>query len=342
MFLSPFVNANFELSVSHRQTLRKIHDSKEMKESFYTRCDPAADLWVTGEDAAEFLQGQFTNDLHSSETFAITYGLWLNQKGRVLADSFIWQESASVFRVMSEWSRAATVRERLEAYIIADDVAIDDRTEGSAGWILGGPDAPGWITRLGFAVPPAATFARAGEALLFRSRLGGRESWRLHVPRAAAATWNKMIEEVGGAGCRVENDSIAIRRIAAGVPVIPDELGSGDLPNEGGLEHEAISYTKGCYLGQEVMSRLKNLGRVRRRLYVVRGSAAAALPVIGSELRSDEHRVGELRAVQRHEGGWVGFAMLQTGHVTTGQTLRLEDSEAASVVIDRLAEGRAW
>jgi len=319
-----------------------MHDFKGMKKPFYIRYDPTAHLFVGGEDAADFLQGQFTNDLRSSGENALTYGLWLNQKGRVLADSYIWQQSENSFCVVSEWSRAAVVRERLETYIIADDVTIDDRTGEHAGWVLGGVGATDWIEQLGFSLPQSNCYATAGSALLFRGRRGGRASWRLHVSRSEVPTWEEKIDRVLGVDCRVESEALDARRIADGVPAIPDELGSADLPNEGGLEPEAISYTKGCYLGQEVMSRLKNLGRVRRRLHVVRGGAENAFPMAASPLFAGDRHVGELRSVRSDVRGWIGLAMLHSDNVKVGQSLRIEGSEVDSISIDAVAEGRAW
>jgi hypothetical protein len=93
------------------------------------------------------------------------------------------------------------------------------------------------------------------------------------------------------------------------VPAIPGEFGPQDLPQEAGLETSAISFTKGCYLGQEVMARLHAMGQVRRRLVRVGGPGPA--PARNVELRQNEKRVGELRAAADDgQGGWLGLAML--------------------------------
>jgi hypothetical protein len=110
-------------------------------------------------------------------------------------------------------------------------------------------------------------------------------------------------------------------RILAGIPAVPRDLGSGDLPNEGGLEETAISYTKGCYLGQEVMARLKNLGQVRRRLHVVRGSGA--LPRSQEPLFQGQKKVGEFRSVAGDEQGFVALAMLSLVQLDPASALSL-------------------
>ena len=104
-------------------------------------------------------------------------------------------------------------------------------------------------------------------------------------------------------------------RIAAGIPAVPQDVGPGDLPNEGGLEDAAISTTKGCYLGQEIMARLKTRGRLRRRLTRVRGTGSVpALPAVlwqagrkAGELRSaaPEKNGGGLHRIGHADGGWI-------------------------------------
>ena len=107
---------------------------------------PAAWLRVSGPDAGTFLQGQFSNDLGLLSTRPAVYGLWLNQKGRVLADSFVLKGStAEEFWVGSYFSSGTAIRERLESHIIADDVVVADESAAS-GY---GADARFALLRLG-------------------------------------------------------------------------------------------------------------------------------------------------------------------------------------------------
>jgi folate-binding protein YgfZ len=98
-------------------------------------------------------------------------------------------------------------------------------------------------------------------------------------------------------------------RIEALIPSVPRDVGSEDLPNEGGLDRDAISYTKGCYLGQEVMARLKTMGRVRRKLMRLSGRRAPP-EVLPAPLFADGKRIGELRSAAPAEDGFVGLAMI--------------------------------
>jgi len=263
---------------------------------------PSACLRVTGEDAFSFLQGQFTQELRSAAALPAAYGLWLNQKGKVLADSFVLKEAADLVWIVSFSSSATVIRERLEAYVIADDVVIEDVTAEWQSVAVGGAEAEGWLAREAGGVPAAGEFIRAtGGGLVFRGRREARGSFEWLMP--VGSTVREGLTTVS-------TEELERARVAAGIPRVPQDIGPGDLPNEGGLDVGAISYTKGCYLGQEVMARLKAMGTVRRRLVRVRGAGRAA-PAVPCALLQGERRAGELRsAVADGAGGFVGLAMV--------------------------------
>lgn len=295
---------------------------------------------MAGEDAATFLQGQFTNDLRREGRNPATYGLWLDNKGRTLADSFVLGKADGTFEVVSESSEESLLRERLERYIIADDVEIFSPGENRRGWILVGAGASDWLTGAGVEAPPNGRFFATDGVLIFRSRMAAQPAWRLVV--ANEESYEKWVSKIRAECMEVGNGELATARILAGVPAVPFELGPDDLPNEGGLEREAISYTKGCYLGQEVMSRLHNLGRVRRRLFVVRWNGSAERPAKSGALFLDERKVGELRSLVSVGSENVGMAMLQTHGVVAGDCLAVAPNGVGGIEVVGLAEGRAW
>jgi len=260
------------------------------QEKFY-RWRPAACLRISGEDSLTFLQGQFTNDLQQGKSDGATYGLWLNQKGKVLADSFVRKISAREAWIVSYFSTAAVIRERLEAYIIADDVMIEDATGSMAGLTLTGTVAP-------------ADLGLSSAAWAFRGRRMHETHTEIIFPLGEGLAVNAKL-----AGSAVLSaDEMERMRIAAGIPAVPADIGPTDLPNEGGLETEAISYTKGCYLGQEVMARLKSMGQVRRRLVRVRGGGEP--PPRSAALFQGARKAGELRSAERDGADWVGLALV--------------------------------
>jgi folate-binding protein YgfZ len=271
---------------------------------------PACWLRVTGEDAGAFLQGQFTNDLRALASTRGVYGLWLTVKGKVLADSFVLAGgSPGEYWVGSYFSPAAVVRHRLEGHVIADDVIITDETESWAGLCVLGEGANALL-----AEAPRAALVFSG-----RRHRGPAAEWMYPVaagePAWAAALW--------ASGRRIESEERDRQRIAAGIPAVPADIGPNDLPNEGGLETDAISYTKGCYLGQEVMARLKSMGQIRRRLVRVRGTGAEP-PACPAPVFTEARQVGELRsAVRDGAEGWIGLALVSRLQVAPGAALAL-------------------
>jgi tRNA-modifying protein YgfZ len=272
------------------------------KETRVAQYRPAAVLQVQGVDTLTFLQGQFTQNLKTGWEGA-RYGLWLNQKGKVLADSFVVMGSEAAATVVSVFSPAAVIRERLEAYIIADDVAVTDVTSDWTAFAVLGEGA-------GEILAPWRQ-----SALIFRGRRWGGESWECIYP----------VGELAGlpAARVIADEDLERLRIEAGFPKIPEEVGPGDLPNEAGLEHDAISYTKGCYLGQEVMARLKMMGQVRRRLMRVRGRGLAVPARLPVSLVCGDKTVGELRTAIAAAEGFVGVAMVTITALSDPRGIRI-------------------
>lgn len=270
----------------------------------FFRWRPACWLRVAGADAASFLQGQFTNDLRPLGPHSSTYGLWLTVKGKVLADGFVRRGAgADEFWIGSYFSPADTIRARLESYVIADDVTLDDQT---AAWAA--------ISVLGERAVSFAAQAEADGAITFRGRRDRGEVVEC-VYRVAHGDLPTLADFITQTR-ELSPDEVERRRIAAGIPAVPIDVGPNDLPNEAGLEGDAISYTKGCYLGQEVMARLKAMGQVRRRLRRVR-SAGSVVPATPAPLFASGRQVGELRSAIGDGDGWIGLAMISL--LTLGQ-----------------------
>ncbi len=186
-----------------------------------------------------------------------------------------------------------------------------------------GPDRPG-NRRLA-----ASIGARPG--LVFPGRRGAGESWEWIYRAADAAAVNLAL-----AGVPVADPAeIERRRITAAIPSVPVDIGPGELPNEGGLEADAISYSKGCYLGQEVMARLKSTGRVRRTLVRVRGTGSP--PPLPAVLWRGENREGELRSAAPDAAGegYDGLALVSTATGRDGGGLAVAAGAAPTVEIAR-------
>jgi tRNA-modifying protein YgfZ len=259
---------------------------------------PAAWVEVTGEDSLTFLQGQSSNDLKRTGPSPASYTLWLDRKGKILADSFVLQDTPERFFLFSYSSPAATIIERLEAYIIADDVTLTDRTGQTAFAALWGEGAAQALAPSQLETPLPATFTQREHQYI----LHGRHSRGLNLDVVAtgadpAAQMSALSAAVLQAGGKLVDSTVLDReRIESRIPSVPADAGPKDLPQEANLEEDAISYHKGCYLGQEVMARIRAMGQVRRTLAQVRLVAAAEGP-LPMPLYDGPREVGSLRTL---------------------------------------------
>ena len=239
---------------------------------------------ISGEDAAAFLQGQCTADLRG---VALTDALWLNRKGRVLAHTVVAKEADGSFLLLCPHLAADALIAVVTANVIADDVVATDETARWQRYVAWGP-------------APALA-----DAKLFPTRRFAVAAWDVLTPAGSAAP--------GEPGSFAELESA---RIAAGAPSVPADCGASEFPQECGLD-AWVSYTKGCYLGQEVMARIQSMGSLRRILRRVEGPVS-----VGLELKTPE---GKVAGLVRSAAGDVGLALvsvdLAEGTIVSGVRL---------------------
>jgi hypothetical protein len=262
---------------------------------------PAAWIEVSGPDAANFLQGQFSNDLRGDPGSAV-YGLWLDHRGRILGDSWVLRRAPDQFAVISYATPAAAIRTTLEAHIIADDVTLLDR--GGAGILLS-------VWGAAAAVAPGAFHADAG-ALAWRGRRDTETVVEWLAPAADLALWRQRLGLPDA--LRLAPEELARRRITAGIPLIPRDAGAEFTPLDAGLE-DAVSFAKGCFLGQEVVARMQRMERAAWKLVRLRGAGPA--PPTPQAVHAGGVEVGSLSSAAAEGDGWIGLAMLKRKLVAT-------------------------
>jgi folate-binding protein YgfZ len=294
---------------------------------------PKAWLRVTGEDAAGFLQGQCTQDVQIMKAGEARWALFLTTKGRVTGECLVLRAAGGVWWLWSAHTEGTSLTARLEDFIIADDVLVEDLGTGADGWeqvTLAGERAEAWLRAAlnGIAPPTEGAWVELRGGVLLAGRRGQARTWDWVRPMAGAEATDWAAAGLGG----LSEDALMRARLAEGVPAIPAEFGPADLPQEAGLETVAISFNKGCYLGQEVMARLHAMGQVRRRLLRVSGTGAA--PGAGAGLLKEVggKRTGEVRvAVADGHGGWLGLAMVNLLGLDTAKGLVLEADATRTV-----------
>lgn len=270
---------------------------------------PKGVFFVEGEDSASFLQGQFSQDIRTADGFR-AYGLWLNHKGKILADSFMLRISESRFLVVSYFGETEVLRDNLEKRIIMDEVVTRSAESGWFGVSVWGEAIDRVLELAKLERPSADGFSSGGGVYAFWGRRGGESNLEILFGNE---TDRKGVERsLSEIGIQILSaKSVGILALREKCFQVGLDVRDSDLPQEVGLADVAVSYTKGCYIGQEVMARLKSMGRSRRVLEFV--SVSGNLEGNGPwELRGkDGSRAGELRSVVCDGAEIIGAAMLK-------------------------------
>lgn len=281
-------------------------------------------LHVSGEDAYTFLQSQFSNDLPKGEDSFACYGLWLNAKGRVLADSVIIRSHSEGYYIFSENTEASFIKETLENHIIADDVDIES-IEITGSVTVGVSGANLLCHKLGILKEgddlgsPNYSYQDLGMGVIFTTKRLGEDGFVFCFSDKGSFTLCKDALEEAAVQWISENE-MHLTRLSLGMPLVPIEIGANDLAGEGNLVPSAVSLTKGCYLGQEVVARLYHVGKPQRQLFVMTFNKLMEVDSIELPytINVKDRSLGELRALYQDVNDtnkWYGVALLKVRYL---------------------------
>jgi folate-binding protein YgfZ len=287
---------------------------------------------VEGGDRARWLDGMVSNDVASLAEGPETSGCYatlLTRQGRIVSDLHVlWRPDALWLELAAE--ATAAVIAHLEKFIVADDVRLVDRSASIARLAIEGPAAPGILARtlaapLGLGQDACAEVSLAdGAWLVARFGWSGGPGFQLFGnPETAEAGCDALMQAGGSLGL-VEADSIALEtlRIEAGVPRFGSELDESVLPPEARLER-AISTTKGCYTGQEVISRIASQGKVGHILVGLSSEGDETLAP-GAAVEKGGRKVGEVTSSCRSPShGSIALAFVRRSHDAPGTSLEV-------------------
>jgi tRNA-modifying protein YgfZ len=268
-------------------------------------------LIVSGPEAAEYLQGQLTNDTEAIEAGQWIYATLLDRKGHMQADMRVLRpgEGPELWLDLEPEGLAAANR-HLQMYKIGREVEVADASDGH--------------TLLSLIGPRATEVARGVESASLRTEAGVD----LIVPLAERDRVRDALLAAGAV--EVSPEAAEILRIEAGRPRFGAEMGTETMPAEAGIVEQAVSFTKGCYIGQETVARLHYKGKPNRHL---RGLRLSAPVQPGAPLRLGEKEVGTLGSAAVSPAlGPVGLAILRR-EAEPGTTVAVgEDGVTAEVV----------
>ncbi|HKM49228.1 MAG TPA: hypothetical protein VJX69_16680 [Terriglobales bacterium] len=261
-----------------------------------------AKIAVTGGDRVRWLNGMATNNVRDLAPGHGVYAFLLNAQGRIQADLYVFQRGESLL-VDTERGQREKVLQLFDHYIIADDVEIADISDKLTALGLTGPESRHVLERAGIIVPDLAhlqfaevAWQHAGQqttVTLLRSGEEARESWQVWVaPEHVSGLWDALLK----AGARATGTAaLNLFRIARGIPQFGVDIRERDLPQETG-QTRALNFTKGCYLGQEIVERIRSRGAVHRQFTAF--AAEGTLPEAGAKIlageNQEEKEVGEI------------------------------------------------
>lgn len=296
---------------------------------------------VTGKDRAAWLHNLVTNEIRNLRPGDGNYAFAVNVQGRVLfdlnalvAEDRIWVDVDIRFRekLLTHFRR----------YVIMEDVKLTDRSEEFARPAVFGPAMKEFSSALGPA--NAAAMSQLQHAVVeiggaacraVRHDFDGLPGVEYLVPAdAAAAVWRALAAAVGSSGGGAVG-LIAARtlRMEAGIPALGREIDEDVVAPETLQVERGISYQKGCYLGQEIIERMRSRGALSKRLVALRlaGQPPATLP---AKLLHDGAEAGRLMSACESPalGGTLGMGYAKAAHADPGATLAIDGGPAAGVI----------
>jgi folate-binding protein YgfZ len=257
---------------------------------------------VSGADRASYLQGLLTNDIVALKAGQGCYAAYLTAQGRMIADLYVY-ELGDVLLLRLAGDVKDTVLAKLDQFIFSEDVQLGDVTDTFAQIAVVGPHAARVVSSAtGIALESLEPLPDHGNlrsswrgtpVIITRVTDTGEPGYDLFVDRAQADALNDELKAAGAVG--LDQPTADVLRIEAGVPLFHRDMDEDTLPLEAAIESRAISFTKGCYVGQEVVIRVlhRGHGRVARKLVglVVTGDR---VPGPGVTITSGDRQIGHV------------------------------------------------
>jgi len=317
---------------------RHLHDSVALLDKNYRSY-----LDFSGPDRVRYLNAILTNNIKDLRENHGTLSLFLNPQGRILAEIETQALVEKLFCVSYALIREPLIA-ALDKYIIMDDVTLTDRTDDFASMALEGPKAALLAEELTGVDPAdlAELETRPVSVQRIPCRLGKRSpggavSAEFLVDRShAESLWNILLEAArkhGGGPAGYQ--ALSATRLEQGIPWYSYDFGEKQIPHEAGLQDSHISYTKGCYTGQEIVERVRSRGQVNR-VRVTLKYATPQPPAPGAPLISEGKEAGYTTrsAFSPALNAPIGMAYLRREKSTPGSTVELVDSASSATVIN--------
>lgn len=280
---------------------------------------------VSGEDAKDFLHNQLTSDINHLDVAAAQHSAWCSAKGRMVASFLIWRDGGDYLLGLSA-DLVPAIAKRLQMYVLRAKVRVVDASNEIAVFGLAGAAAALALGEVGLPVPEPMKCGSFGGGSVVRI-----EENRFLVAvkgHVAAGIW----QQLAARACVVGSTAWQWLDIQAGLPRVTEATREQFVPQMANFERiGGVSFHKGCYPGQEIVARTQYLGKVKRHLYRLAGTAAMQA---GDELFSDgvpDQACGMVvSGTPSPAGGHEALAVLMETAVAAGVHLRARDGDRVS------------
>ncbi|MGD0568723.1 MAG: glycine cleavage T C-terminal barrel domain-containing protein [Candidatus Sulfotelmatobacter sp.] len=263
-----------------------------------------ARISLAGNDRVRWLNGMVTNNIRDLAVGHGVYSFLLNPQGRILGDMFVYNLGETL-AVETDRSQVEKIVATFDHYIIMDDVEVADVGEQQTTLGVAGPKSRAMLNAAGIEVPELKPLQMITprcncdcgcmECTVVRGEDVGRESFEIWLaPNDVYKTWQAL---VAAGVAPVGSEALEMQRIVAGVPLYGVDIRERDLPQET-EQMRAINFNKGCYVGQEIVERIRSRGNVHRKFvaFAVEGGApiAAGAKIVSGKAGEGQKEVGEV------------------------------------------------
>jgi tRNA-modifying protein YgfZ len=267
-------------------------------------------LRVSGEDRVRLLHAMSTNHVQDLQPGDGLYAFFLSAQGRILADANIYNRGETLF-LDTEPETSGKLRDHLDKYIIADDVTIEVETDQWAAIGLEGPQSLECAERLGISAAGKKYSVNDWETgFVARAASTGPEGIRIFLLAGHKGDLMRRLAELAIPNATASEARIV--RLENGIPRYGEDITERYLPQETQAMH-AVHFNKGCYLGQEIVERVRSRAQIHRLLTPIR-IQNSSVPAAGTKLSAEGKDVGEITSAAYSPGlgEVVGLAYLRT------------------------------
>jgi folate-binding protein YgfZ len=253
---------------------------------------------ITGEDRSRWLNGMVTNNIKDLPLNSGNYNFLLNAQGRIQGDMYVYNRGEYLL-IDTERSQVEHLTKTLDHFIIMDDVELTDASEKITSIGVQGPKSAEILKAIGIepnSPDPLTVCDLTWKGIgISVTRMANDDYLTYEIwlaPENAGKLWDAL---VAAGATPTGTEALEMFRVLAGVPKYGTDIRDRDLPQETEQKH-ALNFTKGCYIGQEIVERIRSRGNVHRMFtgYILEGMAERGMKIIASE-----KEVGELTSVTR-------------------------------------------